>query len=574
MIKTKYLKITLPQEWLLSAFWLVTINLIAFFWNLGSTGLIDETEPLFAEASRQITITGNWITPYFNDATRFDKPILIYWLQAIAYKLIGVNSLAVRLPSALAAIFLTCLCFFVLRNFSRISPQKTALIGSALAAFNLQNYLWAHQGVSDMLLSGCISGALCCFFWGYAQQSHKWYLAFFIFSGLAVLTKGPVGLILPLVIITAFLFYVGKLKAVLKEIPLFWGSIAFLLIIVPWYLLVILENGWNFINSFFGYHNLERFTQVVNHHSAPWYFYFLIVLGLFAPWSVYLPIAIGRIKFWRRKYWSNQERSAQLGLFAVFWFAGVFLFFTIAVTKLPSYVLPLIPAASILVAMLWGEEIDKASSRPPRGFLITIIFHLTLLVLMTIAATQMVYWIGSDPSMLSLAGLLSSASLPLSATIIWGTTAFLSLLCLLKKGWWTSIIWLNIVGFAAFLLFFVTPAFALVDQVRQLPLREIATVINNQVKPGERVMMIGFKKPSLVFYSKHPVGYFWSLDQAEAKEYLKEIPTDAPTTILLLGQPLEISQTGLKKEDYQVITQLDPYRLVRVERPVLEKVIN
>ncbi len=97
------------KAWTLSILWLLLISWIAFLWNLGNTGLIDETEPLFAEASRQITVTGDWITPYFNGVTRFDKPILIYWCQAIAYKLIGVNSWAVRLPSALAAIALTVL---------------------------------------------------------------------------------------------------------------------------------------------------------------------------------------------------------------------------------------------------------------------------------------------------------------------------------------------------------------------------------------------------------------------------------------------------------------------------------
>ena len=558
------------REWLLTALWLVSINFISFIWNLGNTGLIDETEPLFAEASRQITITNDWITPYFNEATRFDKPIFIYWLMAIGYKVMGVNSWSVRIPSAIAAIFLSCLCYFVLRKFSPVNPKITAFIGSALTTFNIQTYLWAHQGVSDMLLSGCIGGSLFCFFWGYVEKSKKWYLGFFICSALAVLTKGPVGVVLPLIIIIAFLVYLGELKIVLGELPLKWGIITFFLINAPWYILVTVYNGWNFINAFFGYHNIERFTQVVNRHSAPWYFYFLIVLGLFIPWSVYLPLAMVKTQFWKRKYWSRQTRSQRLGLFALFWFVGVFLFFTIAVTKLPSYVLPLIPAASILVAMLWGSAIEKADKNPPRGFLISISFHLLIIALMTFAAMQMVYWIGSDPAMLNLANMLGSNALPLSGSLIWGTTFLLSLICLFKKGWWTNIIWLNIVGFAAFILFFITPAFALVDQVRQLPLREIAKTITTTVQPKERVMMIGFKKPSVVFYSGHPIGYFWSLDQAEAKDYIKQIPNDAASTILLIGQPSELSESGLKEEDYQIITQQDPYRMVRVERDKLK----
>src|SRR4028118_1428694 len=103
--------------WWLAILWLLLIGFLAFFWNLGSTGLIDETEPLFAEAARQMTVTGDWITPYFNGVTRFDKPPLIYWLMAIAYSTFGVNEFAVRLPSALAGLALTAFCFYTLKYF-------------------------------------------------------------------------------------------------------------------------------------------------------------------------------------------------------------------------------------------------------------------------------------------------------------------------------------------------------------------------------------------------------------------------------------------------------------------------
>lgn len=178
--------------WTLSILWLLLISWLAFLWNLGSTGLVDETEPLFAEASRQMTVTGDWITPYFNGKTRFDKPALIYWCQAIAYKLIGVNEWAVRLPSALAAIALTVLGFYTLRYFGFPRPTAAQLddlgkddhakiynrerqlwlsawIGAALIALNPETIAWAHVGVSDMLLSGCMGSALLVFFLGYAQ---------------------------------------------------------------------------------------------------------------------------------------------------------------------------------------------------------------------------------------------------------------------------------------------------------------------------------------------------------------------------------------------------------------------
>ena len=217
---------------LVALVWLLIVGFIAFFWHLGNTGLVDETEPLFAEAARQMTVTGNWITPYFNEETRFDKPPLIYWLMAMGYQVIGVNEWAVRLPSAVSAISLMILGFYTLRRFGVLNqnftqPQKlqqswlVAIIGASLMALNIHTILWARTGVSDMLLSGFMGNALFCFFMGYnssvnSQQSklpNLWYLCFYILIALAVLTKGPVGIVLPGLIIFCFFALCWTIKS-------------------------------------------------------------------------------------------------------------------------------------------------------------------------------------------------------------------------------------------------------------------------------------------------------------------------------------------------------------------------
>lgn len=590
------------SSWGFSLVWLVLISWVAFLWHLGSTGLIDETEPLFAEAARQMTVTGDWITPYFNEITRFDKPPLIYWLMAIGYHLIGVNEWAVRLPSALAAIALTGLVFFTLRYFgfatpgaagdSLIESRKSqrqlwiaAWIGAALAAFNVHTLAWSHQGVSDMLLSGCMGTALLCFFWGYATAEkeekntgdrkgfpNRWYWGFYILSGLAVLTKGPVGIVIPALIIITFLLYVGRWQEVLKEMGLLWGGLAFSAIVLPWYILVILKNGDAFINSFFGYHNVERFTQVVNGHSAVWYFYFLIVLGLFAPWSIYLPLGISRLRFWQRKFWVQQPRRAHLSLFALFWFVDIFVFFTIAVTKLPSYVLPLIPAAAILVALLWSEEftrdspVEKAVKRD-WGLFISIIFNLLLVGILAIASLQMTHLIGRDAAMVNLSRSLDGAGVPSNGAIIWGTTAIIGLFFLFRRQQWRWILTVNIVGFLAFIIFAIGPSYFLVDRDRQLPLRELSEIVTQVRQPEEPLVAIGFKKPSIVFYTRQSTAFFWRLNDADGNAYLQELANtpDPSPTLLLIGQPDEIRASGLEPKDYRILGDRDPYRLVRVD---------
>jgi 4-amino-4-deoxy-L-arabinose transferase-like glycosyltransferase len=181
---------------------------------------------------------------------------------------------------------------------------------------------------------------------------------------LAVLTKGPVGIVLPGLIIVGFWLYLGGLvggvRAALNEMHVVKGSILFLVMTVPWFVLVTIANGQAYIDSFFGYHNFERFTDVVNGHSAPWYFYFLVVTVGFLPWSPLLPWAIARCQPLRIKYWRSQPRQGQLGLFALIWFVVIFGFFTVAVTKLPSYVLPLMPAGAVLVSLAWGDRLCPA----------------------------------------------------------------------------------------------------------------------------------------------------------------------------------------------------------------------
>jgi 4-amino-4-deoxy-L-arabinose transferase-like glycosyltransferase len=536
--------------WIFSIFWLIIVSAIAFLWNLGSTSLVDETEPLFAEAARQMTVTGDWITPYFNGETRFDKPPLIYWLMAICYRLFGVNEWGARLPSAVAAIALIVLSFYTLKYFGFTTPnhaQKngskcdrqlwfSAWLGSAIMAFNPETLVWGRTGVSDMLLSGCMGLSLLCFFWGYTQSKtntninlfspNKWYLLFYIFLSLGVLAKGPVGIVLPGIIILSFLFYLGNFLQVTKEIGLITGIILFLIITIPWYVLVILKNGQNYIDSFFGYHNFERFTEVVNGHSAPWYFYFLVILIGFAPWSVYLPQAFFRLKFWQRKNWSQQPRYSQLSLFAFFWFICIFIFFSIAVTKLPSYVLPLMPAGSILVALLWSQELTNNDNNYPlnRGLSFSIGANLLIVLALLIAMLMLPKIVGYDPAAPNFQQLIADSGIPLKGAIAWLLTGLsISTLLTFKKSYkWIGVA--NLIGFIFFFMVALIPAIFLLDNVRQLPLKEIASMVKEIKQPETDVIMFGFKKPTLVFYSQNYVHYFRNPEQMITQINNQEIP--------------------------------------------------
>ena len=617
---------------LLSLLWLCAIAWVGFLWNLGNIGLVDETEPLFAEAARQMTLTGDWITPYFNGETRFDKPPLIYWLMAVAYRTLGVNELAVRLPSALCAIGLTCLGFYTLSKSKeegssatdsvtdltdvrkqeevRWKPEEetenqnsklktpplplflsTPWIGAALIALNPQTIAWGRTGVSDMLLVGCMCSALLAFFLGYTLEEqreqaefstvsasrfpNKWYLTFYVLIALAILAKGPVGIVVPALIVGCFGLYLGNFRQLWREMRPVSGILIILAIALPWYIFVILANGQTYIDSFFGYHNFQRFTGVVNKHSAPWYFYFFVVLVGFAPWSIYLPMAIARTRFWQRSYWRRQPRSAQLSLFALFWFGCIFGFFTIAVTKLPSYVLPLIPAAAILVTLLWSDiiagkepenrraKLEKKPNSLPRGLLVTYIFNVIFLLIVAGATFYSYNWLGDDPAMPNFPQAIQQSGLLIVGGAIWITTA-VAIALLLWKRQQRWILVANLIGLVAFIIFGLTPAYKVVDINRQLPLRQLAQVAVQQKLPGEELLMVGFWKPSLVFYTQGPVTYYRAV--RKAIDYIKESKNPTSPSILVLGYPDKFEQLGLQPNQYQLLDSRGAYQLARVPR--------
>jgi 4-amino-4-deoxy-L-arabinose transferase-like glycosyltransferase len=568
-----------------SSLWLLVIGGIAFGWNLGNVGLIDETEPLFAEASRQMLVTGDWITPFFNGETRFDKPALIYWCQAIAYSIMGVNEWSARIPSVLAAMSVIALAFYTVQwyfakkdELEQVSnlPRRylTAAIAAALMALNPEMIAWGRTGVSDMLLTGCIGSSLLCFFLGYAHNNtsifianwrlpNQWYLACYVLIAGAILTKGPVGIVLPGLIMIAFALYVGKFWELWREMRPILGMGIVLGLSLPWYVLVTWRNGWSFINAFFVYHNLERFTEVVNGHSAPWYFYFLVVLLGFAPYAVYIPASLARVKFWQRSHWLKQERSQQLGLFTCLWFLGVFAFFTISVTKLPSYVLPLMPAAAILVALFWSDLFPTLTPIPLKSLRISAWINVVFLTIIAIALFNLTQIAGPDPAAPELYVQMEKSGILKAGGIIW-LLSTITLAILILKHCYRQIIIINLVGFIAFLTIALIPAVLIMDQQRQLPLRELSALIVESKQANEELIMVGFKKPTVTFYSQQNVNYIKFSQQA--LEYIQKQASQKtkPPSLLILLEEGKFREMNLSPDSYKNLATKGAYRLIRI----------
>ncbi|MFZ0409650.1 MAG: glycosyltransferase family 39 protein [Cyanobium sp.] len=360
---------------------LLTLGLgaLIFLWQLGSTGLVDETPPLFAASARAMAETGDWLIPRVNGLPRYDKPPLVYWLMGLIYALPGqerwnpLGTWAAALPSALASIgVMLALANTLLRwpqaglgrpsgptpgpafeAASSVSALVTPLSAALAFALGPLVLLWGRVPVSDALFSGLLTGSLLLSWRRYADPGQPWWPAWPLL-GLAVLTKGPVALLLLGLTLLLFGWLQRDPAGLVRRLRPLRGLLLSLLVALPWYGLALGREGRPFWESFFGYHNLQRFTSVVNHHLQPWWFFLPVLLIAALPATPLLLLGLARaLGPLRLAAWPARPQPApdSLARFAACWLLVVLAFFTLAATKLPSYWLPATPAAALLVAL-------------------------------------------------------------------------------------------------------------------------------------------------------------------------------------------------------------------------------
>jgi len=312
---------------LVSPWVLVAAVLLSFFWQLGAIPLYDLDEGAFTEATREMLESGNYITPHKDGEPRYDKPVLIYWLQAVSVKLLGLNELALRLPSALAAtLWLLALWFFVRERLDTV----TATVAALVMALTLEVSLIAKAATADAVLNLFLALSFFDIYRWYLRPERSTLLRAYLWMGLGFLTKGPVAVFFPLVV--SFLFFLSErsMKDWWRAVFAPLGWLVFLAVAVPWYVAIYIDNGSGFFESFFLRHNLGRFGDTIHGHDGFFGYYFVVLPLIMLPftgWFLRLVPAFART-------WSDP-----LDRFLWMWFGTVFVFFSFSGTKLPHYVL-------------------------------------------------------------------------------------------------------------------------------------------------------------------------------------------------------------------------------------------
>lgn len=334
--------------------WMIIAVAVIWFANLEYRILIKPDEGRYAEIPREMVLSGDWTTPRLNDLKYFEKPPLQYWATAAAYVVFGEHQWTSRLWTALTGFAGILLVWFA---GSRLFGREAADFSAILIGSSMLYVLMGHINTLDMGLTFFITLGILGLPLAQTQadkkQRRKWMLVAWAGLGLAVLSKGLMGLILPG---TALIIYcmVQRDFSVLKRMHWLSGMAVFLLITAPWFYLVMKANP-EFFQKFFIYEHYLRFTTKVHDRYQPWHYFIPILLAGALPWTLLMLDTLART--WKSGAQASKVFSPER--FLLIWAVFVYFFFSISSSKLPSYLLPMFP----VLALLMGKQLAGMDTR-------------------------------------------------------------------------------------------------------------------------------------------------------------------------------------------------------------------
>jgi len=347
----------------LSALLLLCLALFSF--RLGSFGLLDPDEPFYSLTAKEMVLKQDASTPTIFGQPQFEKPIFFYWVMYACFKFFGISETSSRLGPCIAGILTVLITYIWGRALFR--RHLPAFISAVVLATALEFIALSRIVLTDMFLCLFVTAALCAFTIAvrlplYRKQA---WLGVFIFCAFGVLTKGPLGVLLPVFGIVAFMVSnnVGAISSInpadrhespLRKIPWKWGSLIFLVIAAPWYALMTVKYGVNdFLAHFFMHENVRRFF-VPEHKSFDTVFFYPVAVWIgFFPWSAFVPAAL---IYSFRQTLKKRTKDQKIFSFLFLSFVFCFMFFACAKSKLLSYIFPVFP----IVALMTGGWFYKA----------------------------------------------------------------------------------------------------------------------------------------------------------------------------------------------------------------------
>jgi 4-amino-4-deoxy-L-arabinose transferase-like glycosyltransferase len=327
---------------------LLALVLALLVLRLGAVPLLGPDEPRYARVAVEMQRASEWVTPTLQGEPWLEKPPLYYWLAGAAFRALGETEAAARVPSVLALLLLTgATALFGARLYGSAAGLHAGFVaGTALLPF-----AYGRAASMDMLLAATVTLAIGLSglrLVGIAGRTACAAAA--AAAGLATLAKGPLGLLLPGLVVGGYLLSTREWRR-LREVLAPGAFVAFLVVAAPWYVAIFRDQGRHFLDVFILNHNVQRFTSTIHNHPGPfWYYLPVLLLGLF-PWSGLAAPALVRSAF----------RESRADRFVLLWLLLPLVFFSLASSKLPGYILPAVPPLAILM----GRAADRLVREGP-----------------------------------------------------------------------------------------------------------------------------------------------------------------------------------------------------------------
>jgi len=354
----------------------LVVFVIALAMYLPFNAYIPVTDPVeanYALTAKEMLTSGDWLSPQIYGQYWYDKPAMIYWLLAGSYKLFGVGEFAARFPAALfSAASVSFICWFGRRLFDN---WLAGLLAALVLATSLEYWVLARMIITDAVLFFFASVAMGTYYLGLEGQGKGWYATGYFFAGLAVLTKGPVGIVLPAMSVLVYIVLTRRWE-LFSRLFILPGLAIFLLIAAPWYVAMVKAHGQEFVDTFLGLHNYLRATVSEHPKDNVIYYYLVLFPVSLLPWAgVFFRSLAGK-------------KPPHFAFLAV-WMGVTIIFYTLIATKYPTYVFPaLFPAA-----LLTGYRLEQMLSVRRRQWLW---LSLPALLLLLVIGAGLTYLPGSD----------------------------------------------------------------------------------------------------------------------------------------------------------------------------------
>lgn len=493
----------LPRNKIIAVAFLLALCFGLYFWRLGNIPFHTRGEPREALVIWEMARTGNWILPIINADYIPYKPPLFHWFGVLTSKIYGdVNELTVRLPSAVFATLGVFLIYFAAGRYWNV---KAGLIAASVLATRPEWWNSATETQVDMTLAFFITAALVMFYVMYKEEHYGvgWSAALAALVALATLAKGPIGCAVPTLAIIAFL---GARRdfAFLKKMHFLVAILVFVVIAGSWYAGALWQGGWAFFRRQILEENLGTAEGTFGHHQSYGYFFPVFLLNL-SPWTLFFP-AIGYFIYSRRR-----TLSADHLLFPIVWLVAVFVFFTLPSGKRGVYILPLYPAAALLIGA-WWSNVEKGDvharwlvSATACSLAVFTLFSIGLFVLRVSGEGQPII---PFPKKLEVVIELLQSSGPLARRVLWtalglmGAAAVLILGSVWRKNW--NGLWVALTLIAATVIIFLklalNPAVA-----AQHTLKPFVSRLPQQVAPEAPLLFYRAFDYGTVFYSRRHI---------------------------------------------------------------------